>query len=663
MFLARALMLRLGLLAGGIVLSAGFAASAREDLTAPFPAIVGADAEGLRAWLKDLNAGGYRPVLVQPHLVNLEPAYTGFATREVSPNSWELCLDPGVAAWGRTFERLAARDSRLMVLAGLPASGGGNGGNATTTEFLSLWQRGQGPPWACYVDQTRQSLQGKLAEHRGKGLEPVLISSYSSGNKNGGATLHSVLFSGAPQRGERMVRTGLSERSLQELLEQAQAERVRVISLTAHPAARGVGTRFNVILSRDRPVPFWDFELDLSADELQAEHLRRVEADERPVALAGYVTSREPKYLGLWERFTTSDLPATGAEVPELAAVEDVFRRFLLERAVPAATLAVVHDGKLVLERGYGYLDRESTRPVPPETPFRIASLSKPVTAAAVRKLASQGKLDLEAKVVNLLEMKPPEGRELDPRWGRITVEHLLNHRGGWDRDQAFDPMFRAVEIAKELGTEPPATARDVLHYMAGQPLQFEPGERRAYSNFGYSVLGRLIEETSGMTYLDYVKQEVLDPISASGMAVGRSLPADRDGREPFYSDGTRLVNVFHPQQGEVPAPDGGFYLEAMDSHGGLVSAAIGYARFVASYHMNGEPCRPGETRGYDEVFFGSLTGTFTLAFRRPDGTIIVALCNQRADRSGLPYEPLREQLDTAARNIVNWPEGLPLFP
>ena len=66
---------------------------------------------------------------------------------------------------------------------------------------------------------------------------------------------------------------------------------------------------------------------------------------------------------------------------------------------------------------------------------------------------------------------------------------------------------------------------------------------------------------------------------------------------------------------------------------------------------------------GYNEAFFGSLPGTFTLAFRRPDGTIIVAFCNQRADRSGLAYEPLRELLDEAARLVANWPEGLPLFP
>ena len=182
----------------------------------------------------------------------------------------------------------------------------------------------------------------------------------------------------------------------------------------------------------------------------------------------------------------------------ELAGFEEVFRRFLLERAVPAASLAVVHDGRLVLIAGMATWIGSRPGWCRPETPFRVASLSKPVTAAAIRRLARQGKLDLEAKVVDLLEVKPPAGRELDPRWGQITVEHLLNHRGGWDRDEAFDPMFRTVEIARELGTDPPATAGDVLRYMAGQPLQFEPGDRRSYSNFGYSVLGRIIEKRLG---------------------------------------------------------------------------------------------------------------------------------------------------------------------
>src|SRR5438876_11825879 len=124
---------------------------------------------------------------------------------------------------------------------------------------------------------------------------------------------------------------------------------------------------------------------------------------------------------------------------------------------------------------------------------MRIASLTKSITAAAVRKLIREGKIQSDSKAFKLLDVSPPKGQSADPRLYEISIQHLLDHQGGWDKDKTFDPMFRSAEIAAALGKPVPATSHDVIQHMTGQPLQFAPGSRTVYSNFGYCVLGRVI--------------------------------------------------------------------------------------------------------------------------------------------------------------------------
>lgn len=343
-----------------------------------------------------------------------------------------------------------------------------------------------------------------------------------------------------------------------------------------------------------------------------------------------------------------ADLPATGAVVAELRAFDEAMQRFMAERGIRASSLAVMKDGKLLLSRGYGHADATGKRPLPPDAPFRIASISKPITAAAARKLIGEGKLSLDTQVFPLLDLKPPPGQQPDPRLNDITVRHLLAHQGGWDRMEAFDPMFRPLKIAEAFGKPGPATSADIVRYMVGQPLQFPPGSRSCYSNFGYCVLGRVIEKATGQSYVDYVQEAILKPLDLRSIELGRSLPADRNPREPFYSDPHKGRNVLRPKSKQpVPEPDGTFYLEAMDAHGGLIASSPDLVKFLQAYWISGEPRQPGQRASFN--FFGSLPGTFTMVLQRKDGLNIAALFNQRTDPSGRDYAAIKEYLNEAA--------------
>jgi CubicO group peptidase (beta-lactamase class C family) len=251
--------------------------------------------------------------------------------------------------------------------------------------------------------------------------------------------------------------------------------------------------------------------------------------------------------------------------------------------------------------------------------------------------------------------VEPPPGQKADPRLNDVTVQHLLNHQGGWDREATFDPLFHTAGIAAKLGKPFPLTNEDVTRFMVGQPLQFTPGSKTAYSNFGYCVLGRVIEKVTGQSYLEHIRKEVLAPAGIKGMNLGRTLPRDRDPREPWYADAGRGRNLFPGDPKEVPAPDGAFSLELLDAAAGLIGSAGDVARFAKSYRLTGEPAaNPGVYSWHT----GSLPGTFALAVQRPDGVILVALCNQKNDRSGLDYEALRGILDQVVEGIERWPVG-----
>jgi len=189
-------------------------------------------------------------------------------------------------------------------------------------------------------------------------------------------------------------------------------------------------------------------------------------------------------------------LPITpAAAAQQLNEFDRTMIREMQDRGAVGGALAVTRLGKLVHARGFGYADLEKKEPVQPTSLLRIGSISKTFTAVAVLQLVQRRKLGLDANVTDVLTLEPvlAAGREPDPRMRQVTIRHLLNHSGGWDRDVSFDPMNLEprAKAAKSAGvTEKEVRPEHIVRYMLGQPLDFDPGAKYAYSNFGYCVLG-----------------------------------------------------------------------------------------------------------------------------------------------------------------------------
>lgn len=384
--------------------------------------------------------------------------------------------------------------------------------------------------------------------------------------------------------------------------------------------------------------------------------------------------------------------PSTGTVVPGMVSYDQLASTLLTKYQVAGGAIAVARNGKLVFARGYGHANQATGELVQPDSQFRLASLSKPITSAAVLLLIERGKLTLDQRVFDILSYEPLPGETVDPRLATITIRHLLEHSGGWNRDTTFDPMFLPVTIAAATGTPAPATADSIIRFMMGKPLQFTPGSAYNYSNFGYTLLGRVIETISGQSYEKFVREQVLTPSGAACMQIGRSLQAQSLPKEVKYYDfaGAPLVPSIYGTGTKVPRPDGGFHLEAMDAHGGWVASPIDYLRFILSVDARNDPgdilaaptietmiARPAipswstspawYAKGWsvrpsqgDANWWhtGGLPGTTTLVVRNYGGVTWAAFFNAQPLNVDAFVGELDSGMWTALNGVTSWPSG-----
>ncbi|MGH9815332.1 MAG: serine hydrolase domain-containing protein, partial [Candidatus Acidiferrales bacterium] len=175
-----------------------------------------------------------------------------------------------------------------------------------------------------------------------------------------------------------------------------------------------------------------------------------------------------------------------------VAQARALAQQWLTERGWPGVSVAVGVHGEIVWSEGFGYADIENRVAVWPETKFRVGSVSKPLTAAALALLVEQGKLDLDAPVQRYVPGFPDKGK---PVRSRLVAGHLAGIR-----------HYRGAEfmIAKRYNS-----VTESLEIFEDDPLVFEPGARFGYSSYGWNLLSAVVEGASGEKFLDYMNASV----------------------------------------------------------------------------------------------------------------------------------------------------------
>jgi N-acyl-D-amino-acid deacylase len=282
------------------------------------------------------------------------------------------------------------------------------------------------------------------------------------------------------------------------------------------------------------------------------------------VAAAGTAAAQEP------EKTKAAEIPMKGQSSPGLERINQRVRMQMAQMAIPGVSLAIARAGSLVLARGYGWANVAAHEQVEPRTLFGLASVSKSLTAVTVLKLAEAGKLSLDARAFELLDrIQPIPGDEVDPRVRTITIRQLLQHAGGWDRKVSGDPNGFSQRVAERMQVKPPISPEQLTRYMLGLKLDFDPGTATRYSNFGYVVLGLVIEHVTGQPYAQAVRAITLQPLGLG--AIRLDVP-----RGKGYVPGE--AHRYGPRGGEDR--QGGHLLITMAS-GGWLASATDLVRFL----------------------------------------------------------------------------------
>jgi D-alanyl-D-alanine carboxypeptidase len=188
----------------------------------------------------------------------------------------------------------------------------------------------------------------------------------------------------------------------------------------------------------------------------------------------------------------------------------------------PGAAVVIAKDGQVLLRKGYGLANLELGVPMRPDMVFEIASITKQFTAAAILLLQERGKLSLEDDVTKYLPDYPTHGRG-------ITLQHLLTHESGIPDYTGLPEWW--PQVRQDL------TVQQLIALFKDKPLEFSPGEKQAYSNSGYALLGAVIEKASGKSYEDFLEQEIFAPLGMKRSRYGRQSEAV-PGRVTGYDRG-----------------------------------------------------------------------------------------------------------------------------
>ncbi len=414
-----------------------------------------------------------------------------------------------------------------------------------------------------------------------------------------------------------------------------------------------------------------------------------------PISVQGSGSGSSRRFAAVW---APTDLPPTpvftktGQVVPQFAPFDTWVQNWMAANETRAASLAVVRDGRLVYARGYtlalpGY-------PITlPTSLFEVASNTKPITSIALHQHFGDPARNMASTDAMLAYF--PGTMALDPLLSQISLNSLLTHQGGWDRNVSPDPMVGLdATIGGAFAQSLPIAKSLIRQYMFNtQSLDFVPDTDSQYSNFGFSVLGQVLERKNpGFSYQQIVERDIFTPLGLVRPRMARSTKTGLWPGEVYYHPYTPMLSrsVMDDAQPWVAGQYGALNKENMDSHGGWVMAAPDYAKILAAFDLGASNplLTPDETAamwsiepGYSTLSHGwfrkdvndgfggtvamyhhngRLYGATSFIARRADGLSFVFLTN--GDRNNLFGNVQGVELSNIANTISLWP-GHDLFP
>lgn len=579
------------------------------------------------------TAQGYRLAAVSGYEVGAQDYYAAV---------WAHGSDPSrVARHGLTsaqyqaeFNQWVGQGYRLAHVDGYTIAG--------QDRYAAIWEKASGPAWVSKHGMTSEQYQAAFETHVGQGFRLTGVTGYTVHGQPRFAAIWEKASGPAWQ-----ARHGLTAAQYQSFFDSMVSQGYRLVLVNGYTV--GGDDRYACIFEKSAGRS-WSARHAMTSAAYQAEFDDHLCQGYRLRCVSGYAEGGEPRYAAIWESDAVRDA--------DLALIDGRIKSYMAEQGIPGLSLAIAKDERLVYAEGHGFADTGTGEKVSPRHLFRVASIAKPITAVAVMDLVEQKKLDLDGRVFG-------SGAILGTSYGSkaygadlkaITVRHLLQHTSGFSNDGG-DPMFMNYDMDH---------AALIGWMLDNRELECRPGEEYRYSNFGYCVLGRIIERVTGQAYEAFVRDAVLKPCGISRMAVGGdTLAARKAGEVAYHGAGAYGMKVGR-----------------MDSHGGWIATPVdllrlmvradGFAKRTDILHpatvaqmFSGSDANgtcgagwivDGSHRGHN----GAMPGTIGFLVSRNDGFAFAVLANRRPASDQFCFK-LKGVLDSIVESVSAWP-GYDLF-
>jgi len=302
---------------------------------------------------------------------------------------------------------------------------------------------------------------------------------------------------------------------------------------------------------------------------------------------------------------------------------------------MPGAAVMVIRDGIAVLSKGYGLANVETGTRVEPKTNFRLASITKQFTATAVLMLVERGKLDLDDSIRTYFP-------EFATFADRITVRHILQHTSGI---QDYEPLY---------GDQFPDQVRDrgVVEILSEtDSANFAPGSAYSYSNSGYAILAVLVEKLSGMSFPDFLHENIFAPLDMSATVAFVDGVTTVTDRALGYKVTDSGVEYADQSAWSAVLGDGGVYSSVLDLakwdqalySGGLLSQSLRAASLKPGLENYGFGFRIDEYNSHKRIHHSGSTSGFRNHMQQfPDERLTIIILTNRAAPDVMP---LAEQI------------------
>ena len=341
------------------------------------------------------------------------------------------------------------------------------------------------------------------------------------------------------------------------------------------------------------------------------------------------------------------------SDIAELQGLDKKVKAYMRKWQIKGASLAITKGDSLVYAKGYGWADEENEIKMSPRHILRMASVSKLITATGIMVLHDRGDLNIKDTVFGpsgILNDSSITALIRDKNLYKITVEHLMRHQGGFRRD----PLFSSRDVMHQLQLDHAPEAEDFYKVVLNRRLKFAPGSWQSYSNFGYLLLSKIIEKTSGMPYEEFICKEVLEPAGCYDMHIAGTYYEDRRDNEVRYytHDGEgKFIEEYTDSGVIVERCYGGNNIPMLSGAGAWCGSPAEIARFVASIDgrpevkdiiskesvelMTGYYDRDTFSLGWNDTHpdkgwsrSGTLSGTTALVKLFPDGECWIFISN-----------------------------------